>query len=138
MCVRPLMGLLLQLQYVMAGSMGGFKIDLEDLKTAAATYLAHSDREAACDGAQRLVQAFDKCQPRLQLVGCSHLGCANLRGPSAEGLVAGRKGVVCGGCRVARYCSLACQQADWPRHRRMCRRLAAAAGQGQLERWLGV
>jgi hypothetical protein len=57
----------------------------------------------------------------------SHLRCSNLSGPSAEGLVAGRKGVVCGGCRVARYCSPACQQEDWRRHRHVCRRLAAAA-----------
>jgi hypothetical protein len=64
------------------------------------------------------------CRPRLQLVGCGNLRCTNLSGPSAEGLVAGRKGVVCGCCRVARYCSPACQQDDWTRHRHVCRRLA--------------
>jgi hypothetical protein len=66
------------------------------------------------------------CRSRVQLVGCSHQRCTNLSGPSAEGLVAGRKGVRCGGCRVARYCSPACQQADWPQHRHVCRRLGAA------------
>jgi hypothetical protein len=71
------------------------------------------------------------CIAQVQLVGCSHLRCTNLSGPSAEGLVAGRKGVRCGRCRVARYCSPACQQADWPQHWRVCRRLAAAAGQGR-------
>jgi hypothetical protein len=63
------------------------------------------------------------CRQRVQLVGCSNLRCANLSGLSAEGLVSGRKGVRCGGCRVARYCCPACQQADWPQHRRVCRRL---------------
>jgi hypothetical protein len=71
------------------------------------------------------------CRPRLQLAGCSHRHCINLSGPtgSVEGLVAGRKGVTCGGCRVVRYCSSACQQADWPRHRHVCRRLAAGPAQ---------
>jgi hypothetical protein len=70
------------------------------------------------------------CGTGLQLVGCSHRGCTNLAGPSAEGLVAGRRGVRCGGCRVARYCCPACQQADWAQHRRVCRRLAAAVVHG--------
>jgi hypothetical protein len=70
------------------------------------------------------------CGTGLQLVGCSNRACTNLSGPSAEGLVAGRKGVRCGGCRVARYCSPACQQEDWAQHRRVCRRLAAAGVQG--------
>jgi hypothetical protein len=76
------------------------------------------------------------CRPAVLLVGCSHQYCANLSGPSAEGLVAGRKGVRCGGCGVARYCSLECQEVDWHHHWRVCRRLAAAttpppAGQSQ-------
>jgi hypothetical protein len=66
------------------------------------------------------------CRSRVQLVGCSHLHCTSLSGPSAQGLVAGRKGVVCGVCGVARYCSPACQKADWPHHWCTCRRLAAA------------
>jgi hypothetical protein len=72
------------------------------------------------------------CRPRVQLVGCSHPRCPNLSGLSAEGLVTGRKGVRCGWCEVARYCSPACQKEDWPQHRHVCRRLAAveAAGTG--------
>jgi hypothetical protein len=69
------------------------------------------------------------CRPRVQLVGCSSPCCTNQSGPSAEGLVAGRKGVRCGGCRVARYCSPACQKEDWAQHRHVCRRLGAAASQ---------
>lgn len=69
--------------------------------------------------------------------------CANLRCPSLG--VAGSKR--CGGCRVARYCSTECSQADWRRgHRLVCRRLGelrqeqaapaqeqAAAGHGLAE-----
>jgi hypothetical protein len=67
------------------------------------------------------------CRTRVQLVGCSNSHCTSQSSPSVGGLVVGRKGVRCGGCRVARYCSPACQQADWPQHRHVCRRLAAAA-----------
>jgi hypothetical protein len=73
------------------------------------------------------------CRPRVQLVGCGNPRCANLSGASAEGLVAGCKGVRCGGCQVARYCSLACQQVDWPWHRHVCRRLAGAAAAAAAE-----
>jgi hypothetical protein len=127
-CLRTLLSLLLQLQYVMAGRVGAVNAAQEDLMAAAARYLSAGDKEPARADVVRLQQAMWSCQPRVQLVGCNHLHCTNLSGPSAEGLVAGRKGVRCGGCRVARYCSPACQQADWPRHRHMCRRLAAGAG----------
>ncbi|MEW5310888.1 MAG: hypothetical protein WDW38_002644 [Sanguina aurantia] len=42
-------------------------------------------------------------------IGCCHLGCANLAGPS-EGLL---HTLACGGCRLARYCSVKCQKAAW-------------------------
>jgi hypothetical protein len=42
-------------------------------------------------------------------------------------LVVNRKGSVCGGCGVVRYCGAACAQKDWAGHRRVCRKLAAAA-----------
>jgi hypothetical protein len=66
------------------------------------------------------------CRPRVQLVGCNSLCCTNLSGDSAEGLVTGLKGVRCGGCRVARYCTPGCQKEDWEQHRQVCRRLATA------------
>jgi len=68
-----------------------------------------------------------------QLLGCAHLGCLKLPA-GAGGLAAceaslgvNRKGSLCGGCGVVRYCSAACAKQDWPGHRRVCRRLAAAA-----------
>jgi hypothetical protein len=102
--------------------------------TAAAGYIQVCD--ASVDELMLILlqsarQLQQRCRPRVQLVGCSNRGCTNLSGPSAEGLVAGRKGVRCGGCGVARYCCPACQQEDWPKHRHVCRRLAGAAVQGQ-------
>jgi hypothetical protein len=62
------------------------------------------------------------------LLGCGFHGCNNLAGPSEAGLVANRRGVVCSGCGVARYCSLVCAKDAWPVHRKVCCRLAAALG----------
>lgn len=36
-------------------------------------------------------------------------------------------GAVCSGCRAARYCSAACQRADWPGHKAQCQQLRRAA-----------
>jgi hypothetical protein len=110
-------------------------VDAGEHAAAAEELMKMCDNPLECvsellEAAQQLQHA---CQPRVQLVGCSNLCCANLSGPSAEGLVAGRKGVRCGGCHVARYCCPACQQAHWPQHRHVCRRLAKAAVQGQVQ-----
>jgi hypothetical protein len=32
----------------------------------------------------------------------------------------------CEACKAARYCDAACQRADWPRHKTMCKEMAAA------------
>jgi hypothetical protein len=82
-------------------------------------------------------QVQSACWFRMQLVGCSRTHCTNLSGPSAEGLVAGRKGVRCGGCWVARYCSPACRKQDWPQHWNDCRRLAAAAAAASVQQAAG-
>jgi hypothetical protein len=76
-------------------------------------------------------QCARSCSSAVQLLGCAHLGCTT---PTAGGLasceaalvVNNHTGGVCGGCGVVRYCSAACAQRDWPHHRRVCRRLAAA------------
>jgi hypothetical protein len=52
---------------------------------------------------------------------CNNPGCENMAGVSEAG--AARK--VCAGCRC-RYCSAACQTADWRRHKRACKCMAAA------------
>ena len=45
----------------------------------------------------------------------------------------------CAGCRFARYCSVACQRADWRRHKPECRQIrASAAYNHRVRRGLGV
>jgi hypothetical protein len=84
-----------------------------------------------CKGAEGCIHA---CRDTVQHLGCANLGCTTL--PPAGGLAFRQDGLavnckksVCGGCGVVRYCSHSCAQQDWPRHRRVCRRLAAAAAQ---------
>jgi hypothetical protein len=73
--------------------------------------------------------------PQLQLSGCKWLDCpAQQDQYSADAAVAGRKGVVCGGCGLARYCCPQHQQEDWPRHRQVCRRLAQATAAAGVSR----
>lgn len=52
--------------------------------------------------------------------GCSYLRCAEVQGGKSKR---------CTGCRTARYCSTACQHADWRQggHRQVCRLLAVPA-----------
>jgi hypothetical protein len=52
---------------------------------------------------------------------CNNLGCQNLAGVS-EAAAASKK---CAGCRCL-YCSRACQEADWKRHKAACKRMTAA------------
>jgi len=62
---------------------------------------------------------------------CNYHGCSNAAGHSELELVGG-KSCVCGGCRTARYCSAACQKAQWKHwHKAVCKAVqhaAAAAG----------
>jgi hypothetical protein len=52
---------------------------------------------------------------------CNNPGCRNLAGVSEAAAAAKR----CSGCKC-RYCGLACQKADWKRHKPTCQRMAAA------------
>ena len=56
---------------------------------------------------------------------CNNPHCRNLSGTSELHLVNGRT-CMCGGCRVAHYCSRACQKQHWKQHKPACRALAAA------------
>ncbi|KAL4428412.1 hypothetical protein ABPG75_002501 [Micractinium tetrahymenae] len=53
--------------------------------------------------------------------GCGNPRCADLTGPSE----AGRRGKLCTGCMLVRYCCTACSKADWKAHRPACRLLVA-------------
>jgi hypothetical protein len=57
---------------------------------------------------------------------CNNPACVNTAGPSEAQLVNGR-GNLCGGCRVARYCSRSCLRQHWGQHKPVCKALAAAA-----------
>jgi hypothetical protein len=57
---------------------------------------------------------------------CNNPACVNTAGPSEAQLVNGR-GNLCGGCRVARYCSRSCLRQHWRQHKPVCKALAAAA-----------
>ena len=55
---------------------------------------------------------------------CAHLGCTTVLGPNATELIRRKR---CGGCRLVRYCSVACQTADWPSHKAACQELRRRA-----------
>ncbi len=66
-----------------------------------------------------------------------HFGCSNLRCARTAGLRRADAGALfparrCDRCRVARYCSVECQAADWQRggHAGVCRALADARAGG--------
>ena len=62
-------------------------------------------------------------------VGCNNPACENLSGES-ELSVATKK---CTGCKVASYCSRACQVAHWKAHKSTCRRLQQQQPQEQQQ-----
>jgi hypothetical protein len=95
---------------------------------------ALSDAACVIDVCDVVEQCACACSSTIQLLGCAYLGCTTqppggLSSCEAT-LVVNRKGSVCGGCGVVRYCSAACAQKDWAGHRRVCRKLAAAAAAG--------
>ncbi|KAL4439836.1 hypothetical protein ABPG75_002837 [Micractinium tetrahymenae] len=69
---------------------------------------------------RRQVAQLELAQAAATRTSCAHLACPNVG-------ATGRRGKLCTGCRVARYCSRACSVADWQAgHRVACRLLAAA------------
>jgi len=57
---------------------------------------------------------------------CNNPSCSNVSGPTELSLVSGSR-CMCGDCRVAHYCSRACQKQHWKTHKHVCRALQASA-----------
>jgi hypothetical protein len=72
--------------------------------------------------------AIEKSQLQVPMLSCGFGMCTNRSGTGEAGLITSRRGVVCSGCGVVRYCSPACARLAWPAHRKVCGRLAAALG----------
>ena len=72
------------------------------------------------------------CPPALGGVSAGHhrLRPPGLHQPCWRERSAGGKGRRCGGCHLVRYCSEACRDADWARHRRLQQPENGGAGQG--------
>ena len=72
---------------------------------------------------------------------CSHVACGASAGLTrAEGRALGLKTQKCSGCVVARYCSPACQHADWQSggHKAACAALRAEAAAAALGEEVGA
>lgn len=94
---------------------------------------------AACDGEQlgkSSSSGITTLGQKLQAAGtvlasvavrgvCNNPACTNVDGGTELSIVADKGR--CSGCRTAYYCSSRCQRVCWPRHKPMCKALAAAA-----------
>jgi hypothetical protein len=54
---------------------------------------------------------------------CNNPSCEDFSGVSEAAATASKR---CTACRCCNYCSVACQRADWKRHKHACRHIAAA------------
>ncbi len=89
----------------------------------AAALQAHWQRADAPLEQQQAAQ-LELAQAAATRTSCAHLACPNVG-------ATGRRGKLCTGCRVARYCCRACSVADWRAgHRAACRLLAAGREAG--------
>lgn len=85
----------------------------------AAALQAHWQEQDAAPERQQAAQ-LELAQAAAARASCAHLACLNLE-------ATGRRGKLCTGCRVVRYCCRDCSVADWQAgHRAPCRLLAAA------------
>lgn len=88
-----------------------------DLRHAAAAV----DLASLVPGGVSLEQQQLDAEAALGTLRCANLLCCNLESSSESRLP--RR--VCSGCRAVHYCCAASQQQDWPRHRSVCKALAA-------------
>jgi hypothetical protein len=73
---------------------------------------------------------LDAARAAAECRGCSNPACVSTAGLSRAEAKALYKPMKCSRCVTARYCSAACQRADWPVHKQACLSLAAAGSAG--------
>jgi hypothetical protein len=102
-------------------------VALCSLITTAAECRSDLEAAAAIHSLRQGLQATGLALTALPVEGaCNSPSCTNMAGPSDLLTVSGRS-CVCGGCRVARYCSRACQRQHWKQHKPVCAALTATA-----------
>jgi hypothetical protein len=99
---------------------------------AAAAPTAGNAARTAVDQALKLVTQLQALAFALSALpidcACNDPTCGSFLGLSEQGEVMGRAHM-CGGCRVARYCSKLCQTMHWKQHKAACRAMAPAQAQ---------
>uniref|UniRef100_A0A383WED8 MYND-type domain-containing protein n=1 Tax=Tetradesmus obliquus TaxID=3088 RepID=A0A383WED8_TETOB len=97
----------------------GWRVDVRSLHADSSSEEAMQQTQQQYTDARKLCKALAAAAP-LPLV-CNNPGCESLARVS-EAAAASKR---CGRCKC-RYCSAACQTADWERHKHACKGMAAA------------
>lgn len=92
----------------------------------AAPAARQQEAAAAVDPAEVQALALRRARALATRRSCGNPCCASLVGVSE----AGSRGKKCTGCRLVRFCGAECSKQDWRLHKRACRALQQAAGDG--------
>ena len=87
----------------------------------------HIGQLEACDG----INGIDTCKKWDDSI--PPLFCSNCGQKTSE-MDEGQRLFRCSGCYTARYCGKACQRADWPKHKKVCKKLKELRREGKC--WL--
>jgi hypothetical protein len=114
----------------------GAEAALQDAVTGTVCGPTSNLPSSASSAANTPIQTQESLSHHLQTLGhalsslvhahaCNNPSCSNMSGPSEAKLVAGSSSK-CSSCRMARYCSRACQKEHWKHHKPVCKGLADA------------